>query len=82
MRDFHFPVLDTFGIDRAQVTAGGVFVQEVNPTTMESRICESLFLLGEILDVDGKCGGYNLHLAWSTAMIAAGEIAGRIKESQ
>ena len=82
VRDFHFPVLDTFGIDRAQVTAGGVFVQEVNPTTMESRICESLFLLGEILDVDGKCGGYNLHLAWSTAMIAAGEIAGRIKESQ
>lgn len=64
------------------MTAGGVFVQEVNPTTMESRICESLFLLGEILDVDGKCGGYNLHLAWSTAMIAAGEIAGRIKESQ
>lgn len=81
VRDFRFLILDTFGIDRAQVTAGGVPVQEIHADTMESRIQKCLFFLGEIIDVDGKCGGYNLHLAWSTAMIAAREIERRIKES-
>lgn len=80
VRDFRFPIVDTFGMERAQVTAGGVPLAEVNPDTMESRIQKSLFLLGEMLDVDGKCGGYNLHFAWSTAMIAVEELEKRIKE--
>lgn len=79
VRHFSFPVLDTFGIDRAQVTAGGVPVSEVNADTLESRLHKNLFLLGELLDIDGKCGGYNLHLAWSTAMIAAAELTERRK---
>lgn len=78
VKGFVFPVQGTFGIDRAQVTAGGVRVSEVSQETMESLLQENLFLLGELLDVDGICGGYNLHLAWSTAMLAAREIAGRI----
>lgn len=78
VKGFLFPVQSTFGIDRAQVTAGGVRVSEVNGETMESLRQKNLFLLGELLDVDGICGGYNLHLAWSTAMLAAREITGRI----
>lgn len=78
VKGFVFPVQDTFGMDRAQVTAGGVRVSEVSNETMESLLQENLFLLGELLDVDGICGGYNLHLAWSTAILAAREIAGRI----
>lgn len=80
VRHFSFPIRDSFGIDRAQVTAGGVPVSEVNAATLESRLHKNLFLLGELLDIDGKCGGYNLHLAWSTAMIAASELAERRKE--
>lgn len=78
VKGFLFPIKSTFGIDRAQVTAGGVLVSEVHEETMESLIQKNLFLLGELLDVDGRCGGYNLHLAWSTAILAAREIIGRI----
>ncbi len=81
VKNFRFPVRDTFGIDRAQVTAGGVLLEQVNAETMESRIHKNLFILGELLDVDGKCGGYNLHLAWSTAMIASEEIRRRKSEN-
>lgn len=82
VRHFTFPVRDTFGIARAQVTAGGVPVSEVDADTMESRVHKNLFLLGELLDVDGKCGGYNLHLAWSSAMIAADELIRRRKRGR
>ncbi len=82
VKNFHFPVRDTFGIERAQVTAGGILLEQVCAETMESRIHKNLFVLGELLDVDGKCGGYNLHFAWSTAMIAAEEIRKRIEEKK
>ncbi|MCH5265892.1 MAG: aminoacetone oxidase family FAD-binding enzyme [Lachnospiraceae bacterium] len=76
LRAYRFPVQGTFGMERAQVTAGGVFTEEVVAETMESRIHPELFLLGELLDIDGKCGGYNLHFAFAGAMAAAREIAG------
>lgn len=57
--------------DSAQVTAGGVPLAQVDPRTLESRKCPGLYLLGELLDLDGDCGGYNLHWAWATALAAA-----------
>ena len=65
------PVAGTRGFDFAEVTAGGVALPEVDPTTMESRIAPGLFIAGEILDVDGPIGGFNFQAAFST-----GEIAG------
>ncbi len=55
----------------AQVTAGGIATSEVNPKTMESRLASGLYLAGEVLDIDGDCGGFNLQWAWSSAFVAA-----------
>ena len=55
---------------QAQVCAGGVDTGEVNPDTMESLICPGLYFAGEILDIDGACGGYNLQWAWSSGWLA------------
>lgn len=52
------------------VTCGGVSLDEVNPKTMESKIIPNLFLCGEVLDIDGFCGGFNLQNCWSTAFVA------------
>ncbi len=57
-------------LQHAVITRGGVNVKEVNPKTMESRLCPGLFFAGEILDVDGYTGGYNLQIAWCTASAA------------
>lgn len=56
--------------EKAQVTAGGVLLEEIVPDTMESKLCKGLFLTGELLDVDGICGGYNLQWAWATGYLA------------
>lgn len=60
----------TMDWEHAQVTSGGVDIREIDPQTMESRICPGLYITGELLDVDGLCGGYNLHWAWCTGIIA------------
>lgn len=54
----------------AQVTAGGVFTNEINNNTMESKLVEGLYIVGELLDIDGDCGGYNLQWAWSSGYLA------------
>jgi predicted Rossmann fold flavoprotein len=64
------PVLEVMGYRKAEVTAGGVPLAEVNPATMESRRTPGLFLAGEILDVDGRLGGYNFQWAWSSGTVA------------
>ncbi len=64
--------------DQAQVCSGGVDTREIDPCTMESKLIKRLYLTGEILDVDGICGGYNLQWAWSTGILA-GAYAGRGK---
>lgn len=69
-------VISTNSFDQAQICCGGVDTREVNPYTMESKIVSQLFLAGEILDVDGICGGYNLQWAWSSGILA-GRNAGR-----
>ncbi len=62
--------LKTRKFDVAQVTKGGVKTDEINPKTMESKIVPGLYFCGEIIDVDGYCGGYNLQFAWSSGFIA------------
>ncbi len=69
------PVVDSRGYDHAEVTAGGVPLNEVEPRTMESRVCPGLFLAGEVLDVTGRVGGFNLQWAWSSAWVAAQGLA-------
>jgi predicted Rossmann fold flavoprotein len=64
------PVAGTRGFDHAEVTAGGVALQEVDPSTMESRLVKGLFVAGEILDVDGPIGGFNFQSAFATGHAA------------
>lgn len=70
---FRLKLLGTEGFDHAQVTAGGIKTAGFNPETLESRLLPGLFVCGELLDVDGDCGGYNLQWAWSS-----GRLAGRL----
>jgi predicted flavoprotein YhiN len=69
------PVVDSRGYAFAEATAGGVPLAEVDARTMESRRVPGLFLVGEMLDVDGRIGGFNFQWAWSSAWVAAGGLA-------
>ena len=71
LTSWEFNVTDTNGFPNAQVTAGGIDTTEVNSETMESKLVPNLYFAGEILDVDGDCGGFNLQWAWSSAFSAA-----------
>ncbi len=68
--DFAIPVVRDRGFDYAEVTAGGVPLSEVEVKTMRSRVRDGLYLCGEILDVDGKIGGYNFQWAWASGRLA------------
>lgn len=74
LSDWRMPVLGTQPFANAQVTAGGISLDGFHPQTLESLLQPGLYACGEILDVDGDCGGYNLMWAWASA-IAAGEAA-------
>lgn len=65
-----FQITGTNGFEFAQVTRGGVSLEEINPDTMESKLVPGLYITGELLDVDGICGGYNLHFAWASGILA------------
>lgn len=67
---FKLPVRGTEGFANAQATAGGIRTSEFDPHTLESRLCPRLFACGEVLDIDGDCGGYNLQWAWSSGVLA------------
>jgi hypothetical protein len=67
-------VSDVCGFDLAMCTRGGVETAEVDPKTMQSRLVKGLYLVGDVLDVDGDTGGYNLQAAFSTGMLAARSI--------
>ena len=73
--DFVLPILGTMGMDSAQVTAGGILTKEFDPNTLQSRIVPGLYACGEVLDVDGDCGGFNLQWAWASGMLA-GQLKG------
>jgi hypothetical protein len=68
------PVLGTRGFDSAQVTAGGVETEDFDPATMESRLAPGLYAAGEILDVDGDCGGFNLMFAFASGYLAGSAV--------
>ena len=67
---------EPLGMDSAQVTAGGIYTSEFDPHTMESKLVSGLYACGEVLDIDGDCGGYNLQWAWSSGR-CAGTAAGK-----
>lgn len=70
LTDWQFNIIGSKGWKDAQVTAGGVMTSEVDSKTMESKICKNLYITGELLDIDGDCGGFNLQWAWSSGYIA------------
>jgi len=79
VKAFEVPLTEPLGMDSAQVTAGGILTDGFDPQTMESRLVPGLYACGEVLDIDGDCGGYNLQWAWSSGRCAG---FGAGKESQ
>lgn len=71
LHDFRLPVNGLEGWDKAQVTAGGIDTNQFDAATMQSKLHKNLYAAGEILNIDGMCGGYNLQFAWSSAYLAA-----------
>ena len=78
IKKFKTKVISSNSFENAQVTSGGISTIEIDSNTMESKLIKNLYFAGEIMDVNGICGGYNLQWAWSTGYIA-GEEAGRNK---
>ena len=70
LKHWMFRIVDYKGYDRAVVTAGGVSLKEIVPKTMASRLRSGLYFCGEVLDLDGDTGGYNLQIAFSTGALA------------
>ena len=70
VKHFQVALTEPLGMDSAQVTAGGIVTKEFDAATMESRLVPGLYACGEVLDVDGDCGGYNLQWAWSSGRLA------------
>ena len=68
--NFTVSIIGTNSFDTSQTTTGGIPLSEINIETMESLKCKGLYFTGELLDVDGNCGGYNLAFAWITGMLA------------
>ena len=79
VKSFDVLLEEPLGMDSAQVTAGGVMTKDFDPKTLESRLIPGLYACGEVLDIDGDCGGYNLQWAWSSGWFA-GLHAGRETE--
>ena len=75
---FDVSLTEPMGMDSAQVTAGGILTKDFDNTTMESRLVPGLYACGEVLDIDGDCGGYNLQWAWSSGRIAGYHAGGTI----
>ena len=75
VHDLALPVTGTLGMENAQVTAGGIDVGELCAETMESRIVPGLYVCGELPDIDGDCGGFNLQWAWSSGHLAGSSAA-------
>jgi predicted Rossmann fold flavoprotein len=69
--DWRLKVVGSLGFDDSQVTAGGIDITQIDELTLESKLCKGLFFCGEVLDVDGRCGGFNLQWAWSSGHVAA-----------
>ena len=75
IKSWRFDVTGTMPWENAQVTSGGIERSEIDEKTMESKLVKGLYVTGELLDVDGPCGGYNLHWAWASGKLAGSEAA-------
>ena len=74
LKDYKIKITGTLGFDNAQVTKGGIMLDDFNLQTLESKLVKGLYATGEVLDVDGDCGGYNLEWAYRSAVIACNQI--------
>lgn len=75
IRAFRVPITGTLGFDRAQVCSGGVDTAQIDPATLQVKKMSGLYVAGELLDIDGICGGYNLLFAWSSGFLAGNDAA-------
>ncbi|WP_246120438.1 NAD(P)/FAD-dependent oxidoreductase [Cohnella terricola] len=78
LKQWEFKVTDTNSFTNAQTTAGGIDTTELKEGTLESKLVPGLYLAGEVMDVDGDCGGYNLQWAWSSGYVAAKSLANHL----
>jgi len=78
MTHFGFVITGDKGFDYGQVCQGGVALDDIDISNMECKKVKGVFFAGEVVDVDGKCGGYNLQWAWSSAYLAAAGVKERI----
>jgi len=81
LKEIRFEVTGFRGWNEAIITAGGVSIKEINPKTMESKIINNLYFAGEVIDVDGNTGGYNLQIAFSTGWLAGDSAARKLTET-
>jgi hypothetical protein len=72
--NFKLEISDTNSFLESQVSSGGVSLNDINPLTMESLVVNNLYIIGELLDINGDCGGYNLTLAWTSGILAGNNI--------
>lgn len=70
LKNFEVTIKGFRSIDEAIITSGGIKIKEINPKTMESKLVKNLYFAGEVVDINGLCGGYNLQFAWSSGAIA------------
>lgn len=70
LKNLEIVIKETKGVKSCEVMAGGVATKDIDPKTMQSKLVKGLFFSGEVLDIDGDCGGYNLHFAWASGMLA------------
>ncbi|MEA3554895.1 MAG: NAD(P)/FAD-dependent oxidoreductase [Campylobacterota bacterium] len=80
IKNLEFNIIDTKGFETCEVCAGGIDTKQVDSKTMESKLQKGLYFTGEVLDVDGDCGGYNLHWAWASGYLASFDIINKNKK--
>ncbi|MBQ3927970.1 MAG: NAD(P)/FAD-dependent oxidoreductase, partial [Clostridia bacterium] len=80
LKNLRFEIRGFRPLEEAVVTRGGIAVSEINPKTMESKICKGLYLSGEMIDVDAFTGGYNLQIALSTGRLAGLSAAAAVRQ--
>ena len=82
LKHFALPVKGVLGWKQSQVTAGGILTGDFDGHTMESKLVPGLYAAGEVLDIDGDCGGFNLQWAWASGRLAAESAVSRLKEER
>ena len=82
LKNFELKNPTTRGFENAEVSGGGISGKEINPKTMEYKKCQNLYIIGEMLDIVGNRGGYNLAFAFSSAWVCAGAIQNKLCNSK